>query len=139
MKIFLTFLISFVALSGCATTSPNPWDGLDVDMSAAATSIDCGSFPLPSGADDVGATYDKSGMNDLNDYRKCSEDNASIVDEHAKQIGELKVVRRSLSEAGQAQRNIATMKQEMLDDERRHNLWSSIRYWVVIIAMGASL
>jgi len=61
------------------------------------------------------------------------------VGEHAAQIGQLKVARKALVEAGQAQRNIADMRQEMLEDERRHHFWQSIGYWVAIIGMGLAL
>ena len=139
MKRLLIFLISFVSLSGCATPTVDPWQGLDVDMSDAATSIDCGSFPMPVSTTQNSATWDKQGMNALNDYRKCGDDQALLVDEHAQQIGQLKVARKGLTEAGQAQSNIASMKQEMLDDERKHNSYTSVGYWIVIIGMGLAL
>ena len=136
MKISLIFLISFVALlSGCATQAPSNWDGLDVDMSAATTPLDCGGFPAPT----EGAVYDKAGFNDLNEYRKCSEDNEAIAAELAAEVDQLKISRKGLTEAGQAQEDIAAMKQEMLDDERQHNFYTSIGYWILIIAMGAAL
>lgn len=139
MKKLLIFLISFASLSGCATQAPDPWEGLDVDMSEAATSIDCGSFPMPDSTTDSVAIYDKAGMNELNAYRKCGDDQAKLVDEHSQQIDELKIVRKSLTEAGQAQANIASMKQEMLDDERKHNFYTTIGYWVLIVGLAAAL
>jgi len=42
-------------------------------------------------------------------------------------------------EAGQAQRHIADMREEMLRDAYRNHFYSSIGYWVVIVALGAAL
>lgn len=136
MRMSLIFLISFAALlSGCATEAPSRWDGLDTDTSAATTPLDCGGFPVPV----EGGVYDKAGFNDLNDYRKCSEDNEAIATELAGEVDQLKISRKGLTEAGRAQENISAMKQEMLEDERKHNFYTSIGYWIVIIAMGVAL
>jgi len=138
MRILALFWISF-ALASCATPIANPWLGLDTDLSPAATPLDCGSFPLPSESHNTHVVYDKAGLNDLNAYRRCSEANEAIVTEHALQIGQLKLARKGLTEAGQAQRLIAEMREEALRDERRHHFYSSIGYWVVIVALGAAL
>lgn len=138
MKMLRIFLLVGV-LSGCATTQvENPWDDLSTETDPAATSLDCGSFPLPSGATETGIEYNKAGTNNLEAYRQCAEANQAIVDLHAAQIGELEISRAALVEAGQSQRNIAQMRQEMLDDERQHHFWQSLGYWVMIIALGAA-
>lgn len=140
MRTSLIFLISFVVLlSGCATEPPSRWDGLDTDTSPATTPLDCGGFPVADSATSEGMTYSKAGANDLNEYRKCSEDNEAIAAELAGEVDQLKISRKGLTEAGRAQENISAMKQEMLDDERRHNVYTSIGYWILIIAMGAAL
>jgi len=127
-------------LSGCASAPPhNPWDALTTETSAAVTPLDCGSFPVATSSTQTDATYDIAGLNDLNDYRKCSEANEGIAGEHAKQVDQLKIVRKNLTEAGRAQRNIADMKQEMLDDERKRNFFEKIGLYVVIGAMGFAL
>ena len=132
------FLIAGVVLSGCAT-APNPWQDLTVDTSPAATPIDCGSFPYPTGVQDESIIYDNAGVNDLERYRECSEANEAIAQEHALQIGYLKQSRYHLVEAGKAQKSIADMRQTMLEDERKHRFWSSIGYWIVIIGLGSAL
>jgi len=138
--LLLSLISSVILLSGCASGPPhNPWDALTTETSAAVTPLDCGSFPVAGAATDTGATYDISGLNDLNDYRKCSEANEGIAGEHAKQVDQLKIVRKNLTEAGRAQRNIADMKQEMLDDERKRNFLEKIGLYVVIIGLGVSL
>lgn len=141
MKISLIFCIIGLSLSaGCATRpSISPWAGLSTDISAAAASLNCGSFPAPISAIAAEIVYDEDGVNALEAYRVCSEANEANVDEHAAQIQQLKIARRGLTEAGQAQRNIADMRAEMLEDERKHHFWQSLGYWVVIGAMGVAL
>lgn len=140
MNRLVIFSILGLSLSGCASAPPvNPWDDLTTDTNPAVTSIDCGRFPAPSDATDSMIVYDMVGVNALEDYRSCAEANQSIVDLHAAQIGELKVARGALVSAGKHQRNIADMRLEMLEDERRHNFWTSLGYWVVIVGLGAAL
>jgi len=138
MRILILSLISF-ALASCATPAPNPWLGLDTGTEAAATPLDCGSFPLPTEVTDTYVVYDKAGLNDLNAYRQCSEANEGIAGEHALQIGQLKIARKGLVEAGLAQRHIADMREEMLKDERQHHFFQSIGLYAVIIGMGFAL
>jgi hypothetical protein len=71
--------------------------------------------------------------------RDCAEANYAIASEHVTQIDNMRESVQHLADAGQAQYRIAQMKQEMLDDERKHNFYTSIGYWVVIIALGAAL
>ena len=139
MRMLLLSLISSVLLASCATSIPDPWIGLETETESAATHLDCGSFPMPTESSETGVVYDKSGLNDLNAYRQCSEANEAIASEHAKQIDQLKISRKGLTEAGQAQRRIADMKQTMLNDERRHNLYMKFGLYAVIIAMGLAL
>ena len=146
MRMYLLFSISSVILlSGCATHTISPWDGLTTETTAAVTPLDCGQFPMPTETikdnndEMTHGVYDKPTMNDLNDYRKCSEANEAIADEHAQQIGQLKLSRKGLTEAGRAQRNIADLRQTMLEDERRSHVYSSIGYWIAILGMGLAL
>jgi len=135
-KLAIFSMLSAILLSGCATSAPDLWQGLETETQAATTPLDCGSFPLPSENYSTHVVYDKASLNDLNDYRKCSEANEAIAGEHAMQIDQLKIARKGLTEAGRAQENISAMKQAMLDDERRHNLFMSVGYWVVIIGLA---
>lgn len=139
MRKWLLFLIVGGSLSGCASAPVDPWQGLTVDTKAAVRHIDCGSFPLPSEVIGESIVYDQAAVNDLEAYRACTEDNAALVDLHADQIGQLKIARAALVDAGKAQRNIAVMRLEMLEDERRHNAWKSLGYWIAIIGMASAL
>ena len=137
MKILLLSLV--LGVSSCASVPVDPWQGLDPDTTPATTSIDCGGFPLPSEASEGHIAYDKAGTNALEAYRACSEANQAIVDAHAQQIGQLEFAVQGLVDAGQAQYRIAEMRQTMIEDERKHNFWTSIGYWFVIVGMGLAL
>ena len=134
MRTLVCFLIVGV-LSGCATTTPNPWKDLTMDTSPAVGPIDCPRFPLPSSFTADTIVYDEDGANAMEAYRACAEDNRDLVTEHAAQIGQLKIARKGLTEAGIAQRNISDMRQEILEQERRHWLFERIGY--VILTIGA--
>ena len=135
MRMLLTFLLVGV-LSGCATQSPNPWVELETDVSPATQPLNC-VMPLPDEV--VGQSIVYTTAHALEAYRVCSEANEAIAQEHALQIGQLKLARKGLVEAGQSQRAIADMRKEMLEDERRHNFFEKIGYWIVIIGMGTAL
>lgn len=132
------FWIAGALISGCATPVPNPWDGFDSDTSQATGPVDCGSFPLPSSFDGEAIVYDKAGVNDLEAYRLCAEANEDLVREHAQQIGQLKVAKTALVEAGQAQRQVADLRKEILEEERRHWFWERLSYWAGFIVIGAA-
>ena len=135
MRMLLTFLLAG-GLSACTTVAPNPWADLDTDIAPAVPPLHC-VMPLPDAVVGQSITYETASA--LEAYRVCSEANEAIAKEHVAQIGQLKIARKGLTEAGQAQRNIASMKEEMLQDERKHNFFTSIGYWIVIIGMGLVL
>ncbi len=135
----LAVIGSFLLVSGCAATPENPWNDIDITEVPAASPVDCGSFPMPSEVVGDSIVYTNAGVNDLESYRACSEANARIVTEHALQIAQLKRARAALVSAGKSQRNIAEMRQEMLEDERKHNFFMKIGLYVVILGMGVSL
>ena len=72
-------------------------------------------MPRPDEVIGQSIVYETAGA--LEAYRVCSEANEAIAAEHVQQIGQLKLARKGLTEAGQAQRNIADMRQEMLADD----------------------
>lgn len=140
MNRYQVFWISFaLVLSGCASMpTPNPWDGLETETEQATKAIDCGQFPSPIMATEDAVTYDLDGLNSLNAYRLCSEANEANVDEHAAQIGQLKLARKGLTEAGQAQRNISLMLKEIMEEERKNNFWQKLG-WAAIALAGVAL
>lgn len=65
--------------------------------------------------------------------------NYDIANEHITQIEEMRDAAENLIDAGQHQRHIAEMKQEMLDDERKRNFFEKIGLYALIIGMGLAL
>ena len=135
MRMFATFFLVGV-LSGCAVQPENPWQDLTVEVEPATEPLEC-VMPLPDGV--VGQSIVYETAHALEAYRVCSEANEALAGEHVAQIQQLKIARQNLVEAGQAQRHIADMRQEMLQDERQHHFWTSIGYWVVIVGLAVSL
>ena len=135
MQRFLTFLMISAILSACATTTPNPWLGLDTDLSPATEPLHC---VLPRPDEIVGQSIIYTSAHGLEAYRVCSEANAAIVTEHALQIGQLKIARKGLVEAGAAQRRITDMHKQMLEEERRSHLISTVG-WAAIAIAGIAL
>jgi len=103
-----------------------------VPTEAIEAPLPCSELPEPKSFDDIGKGR-------IQAMRDCADANYDIASEHVIQIEHMRDSVQNLTDAGQAQYNIAQMKQEMLDDERKHNFYTSIAYWVVIIALGAAL
>lgn len=137
MRILVLFSIIGV-LSGCAT-APNPWDSVDVLRETPTRPIEVGKFPLPAESTSQGIWYDLEGVNALEAYRLAAEGNMAIADAHADQIESLNEAVGYLVEAGQAQRRIADMRQEILETERRHWMFERLGYWAGFIFIGVSL
>ena len=133
------YLLLLILLGGCASGPPeNPWDGIEVQSKPAATPVDCGRFPMPSEVIGESIVYTNSGANDLEAYRQCSEANRGIASEHAQQIDQLHIATRGLVEAGQAQRRVADLRQQILQEERRHWFWERLSYWAGFIVIGVA-
>ena len=135
----LALFLMVGGLASCTSQQISPWDGLTTETEPATKAIDCGSFPFPSDFNDSQVVYDQSGVNNLEAYRLCSEANENIANENAAMVDQLKLARKGLTEAGRSQRNIADLRQEMLEDERKHNFFEKIGLYVVIIGMGIAL
>ena len=123
---------SLLVLSSCTSTPVNHWESIEVPTEAIEAPLPCAELPKPT-------SFDEIGQGRIQAMRDCAEANYAIASEHVIQIENMRQSVQHLTDAGQAQYRISQMRQEMLEDERRHNAWSSIGYWVVIIAMGVSL
>lgn len=127
------YLLLLVFFSGCATVTPDPWQDLDVDLSPATEPLYC---VMPRPDEVVGQSIVYTTAHALEAYRVCSEANEAIASEHAQQIDQLKISRKGLTEAGQAQRQISEMRDEMLRDERKHNFFEKIGLYVLVIGLA---
>ena len=86
-----------------------------------------------------GITYSVQGVNELEAYRLTAEANTTIAAAHAEQIEALRKGIEGLVSAGKAQRRIADMRQEILEEERKHWMFERLGYWAGYILIGASL
>ena len=119
------------SLLACATPPVNPWDSIKVPSEAIETPLPCDELPEPQALDDIGKGR-------IEAMRECAMANYDIASEHVTQIKKMRLATHDLIEAGQAQRRICDMKQEMLDEERRNHLISTIG-WAAIALAGIAL
>ena len=82
---------------------------------------------------------DDIGQGRIDAMRECAMANYDIASEHIVQIESMRDATRDLVDAGQHQRRIAEMKQEMLNDERKSNFFEKIGLYAVILGMGLAL
>jgi len=132
-------LCLIVGLSSCASQAPNPWESIEVPRGTITQPIELGKFPQPSQSDSKRAVYGIEGVNALEVYRLKAEGNTVVAAAHAEQIEALRKGIEGLVEAGKAQRRIADMRQEILEEERRHWLYERIGYWSAFLLIGTSL
>lgn len=127
----MAYLCAFF-LVGCATPQINPWDSVEVPSEAIETPLPCDELPAPIALDDIGKGR-------IEAMRECAMANYDIASEHIIQIEEMREAAINLIDAGQHQRRIAEMKQEMLEDERKRNFFEKIGLYAVIIGLGLAL
>ena len=129
------WLLSLIAgvLLGCATApAANPWDSVEIPSEVIETPLPCYELPEPVVLDDIG-------QGRIDAMRECAMANYDIASEHIVQIESMRDATRDLVDAGQHQRRIAEMKQEMLNDERKSNFFEKIGLYAVILGMGLAL
>lgn len=128
------------ALLGCAATpTPDPWEGIEIDRTPAVTPERLNDFPLPTEFTEDSVTFDLAGAQELEAYRVAAEANTVIATEHAGQIDDLKEAAEHLVAAGQAQRKVADLRKEILEEERKHWFWEKTAYWAGFLIIGLAV
>jgi hypothetical protein len=89
-------------------------------------------------ADQIEACYTLEQIRVLDAYKTASEANYGIAEQHAAQIEALQDALEALVEAGVAQRVVADMRQQMLEEERRHNTYEKVGLYAIILALGVA-
>ena len=128
--------------SGCAIAPPaNPWDEVDADTEPAAEPLELGLLPTGYTDDDAGTvTLTLDEAKQIEQYTINARANTALAAKHAERINVLKQEREALRDMGQAQRNIAEMRADILREERRSHFIQSIALWTgMIIAAGAAI
>ena len=140
MPQWLISLVVGVSLSGCATTpTPDPWANVEVDQTEAQQPVRLPEWPQETSETEDEVTFDLSGARALADYRIIGEGNTELAEEHAAQIDDLKDAVLSLVEGGRAQRRIADLRLEILEEERRHHFIEKMGlYALALFALGAA-
>jgi len=80
-------------------------------------------------------TFDLEGARRLETWRVIGSGNTEIAAAHADQVDDLRDAARSLVEAGQAQRTVAEMRREILEEERRAHAIEKIGYWSAMLLL----
>lgn len=138
MTRFLTLLIAGALVSGCAAKQPDPWQSLTADHQPAARPLSIGSFPHPDEANDNRIVYERDGVVALEIYRQTAEANTAMATEHADRIDAQSKAIGHLIDAGRGQRRVADLRQEILEEERRHWFWERSSYWVALLVLGVA-
>lgn len=143
MRAWLILLAAGASLllsSGCATTpAPDPWADVEVDQTAAQLPVRLPEWPQETSFTEDEVTFDLSGARALAAYRVVGEGNTELAEEHAAQIDDLKEAAAALVEAGRAQRRVADLRLEILQEERRHHLIEKITMYAgALLLLGAA-
>lgn len=138
MRRLLILLLAGALSSACTTTPLDPWADLEADARPAVRPQELPRWPQPIEATESTVTFDLDGTRALDAYRAAGATNTRIAEANADQVDALNEAAGHLIAAGRGQRQIAELRAEMLEDERRHHLFTSIGYWVVIVALGVA-
>lgn len=139
LKTCLAVGVLVIVLGGCAATpTPDPWQGIEIDETPA---VQCDYLPDRPIPDIVGDrfTYDRDGINQLDEYFILAEACYDIQRATANQVDELKSAAKELVQAGQSQRRVADLRQQIIEDERRqHWLEKAGLYVIMLFGLGAA-
>lgn len=138
MKRCLKLFLVGVLISGCSTVQTNPWDDIELDEDPVEAPLALPELPKPTIVGDQ-VVLDASQASRIREYGIIARANTMMAQEYSTSINERKRANTALVEAGQAQRVQSEMRLQMLQDERRHNAWTSIGYWIIIIGLGTAL
>ncbi len=116
-------------LAGCASSpTPDPWQDIEVQPPGAIKPLSLPEFPSPASMTEDTVMFDLTGANAISAYIVVAEANTDIAYEHAEQIDDLRVASKALVDAGKAQRKVADLRLEILEEERRHWFWEKLSY-----------
>ncbi len=144
MRAWLTLLAvgASLSLASCATTpAPDPWATVEVDQTPAAVPAKLPEWPQETSFTEDEVSFDLSGARALEAYRIAGEGNTELAEEHAAQIDDLKDAAQILVETGKAQRRVAELRKEILEEERRHHAIEKLGYYMgmLLVIAGAAI
>ncbi len=126
--------------SGCASNPPElpTWDfePLDTDIAEA---IPLGAMPMPTGnaAGELVLTLEQG--QELELYQVRADSNTLLANDNAAAARELQKSHSELVVAGKSQREVAVLRQELLDQERADRRSDNLFHRVLIIGLVLAL
>jgi len=127
-------------LAGCATPpSPDPWTDIQVPTARAEKPLSLPEFPSPASMTTDTVTFDIEGANAVSAYIVVAEANTDIAYQHSEQIDDLRAASRYLVDAGKAQRKVADLRLEILEEERRHWMFEKAAYIGGFLLIGLAV
>ena len=126
---------------GCASQSPDPWQGIEVSTDPAPEPLSLPVWPDPVFFDAETVTFDLDGARTLTEFQVTAQTNTELAAELAKQVNQLQTASQALTEAGQAQRVVADLRSEILVEERRQHAWEKAGLYgpIILIIGGAAV
>jgi hypothetical protein len=139
--ILLTVGASLSLISCASAPSPNPWGSVEIPGEPATQPTALPDWPQPIDFTEGTVTFDLEGAGRLESWRVIALGNTEIAAAHADQVDDLRDAAGSLVEAGKAQRTVADLRLEILEEERRAHTVEKIGLWamVVLVIAGAAV
>lgn len=144
MRTWLTLLTvgASLCISGCASTpSPDTWGSIEIPGDPATQPVALPEWPQPIDFTENTVTFDLDGAHRLESWRVAGTGNTEIAAANADQVDDLRDAARSLIAAGKAQRRVAELRREILEEERRAHLYEKVGLWamLVLVIAGAAV
>ncbi len=97
-------------------------------------------WPAPIEITESTVTFDIAGAATLELYRLAGEGNTVIAGANADQVDDLRDAARHLIAAGMAQRQVADLRLQILEEERRRHAWEKLTMYggMLLVIIGAA-
>ena len=135
----LSLLLIAGGLAACAASPPrsNPWADKAMAFEPAAKPV-----PLPQWPESTicgpSVCLTPQAANALLLYADVADQNYTIGVELAGAVDELGVAYNSLVKAGAAEHELAELRGDLVDAERKARVWDKLGYWSLLALLGAA-
>ena len=103
-----------------------------------AQPVDLVDWPAPVDVTETHVTFDLDGAVDLELFREAAVGNQVIASELSAQVEDLRDEADALVQAGQAQRRVAELRKEILEEERKQHAWEKAGLYLGIVLLIAT-
>ena len=124
-----------ISLAGCANSPVElpSWDQLDYADGEVQMPLSLPDRPQIATSDDLSATYNLDQFAVLVDYMDVAEANESIATDNADALKSMEQAYNHLIDAGKMQREVAVLRQQLLDEERNAHLIDNLWHRGIIV------